>query len=495
MAEPDRIDFNTIAHARWGVIERLPGHRLRVHCEVTAGTALVNGTLVNVTGGQSVHVGAGGARTASTSSPSTIRASSSASAAPSRWTRCSPTCPLDNTALAAVLCTAGGGSFSDNVIDKRKFLPDSLLTKIPANNELLVNRNGSGNYFRVTGEGVISWLDDVWLQRDSPGTLRIIRNLKVDDSLTAGGALGAASVTATGKVVGSNIRNGSTLPGTGNVGDLFTDTDDGGVYVYKQGTWKEMATVESAVPMGSIITSLRRPTDMPVGWIPLDGNAQVFEATQKPLFDLLDSWNWPRSGTAPNRVITTRNANKRMLMVDTDAAGSVGGSSTITIGLANLPEHKHGASVTSPGGGHVPSVRVNRVGPHRHSVWGGAHGHNDVPDPGHAHNGADHILGGAIVCAAWGGKNKLDALFNDRSHTYSVEVAEWTRRATTGITYIGSAGSEHGHEVGDAGDHDHTVGADYVPEHQHNINELPVGNSQPLPFTPAYLAVFAYIKA
>jgi hypothetical protein len=70
-----------------------------------------------------------------------------------------------------------------------------------------------------------------------------------------------------------------------------------------------------------------------------------------------------------------------------------------------------------------------------------------------------------------------------------------TRPAYTGITYIGSAGSEHIHEVSQAGDHDHPVSVDSVPNHPHNVIEEFVGLGTPLPYTPAYLSVYCYIKA
>src|SRR4029077_2082157 len=162
----------------------------------------VNGTLVNVAAGQNVSVGAGGAQdrfdiVGVNDQGKLVGIGGSESLDP-----VFPDVPSDTTALAAVLCTAGGGSYTDNVIDKRKFLPDSLLTKIPATNELLANRNGVGNLFRLTGEGVTSWNDDVWLQRDSPGTLRVISKLKIDDTLVTGGAITTQALTATGRVMG-----------------------------------------------------------------------------------------------------------------------------------------------------------------------------------------------------------------------------------------------------------------------------------------------------
>jgi hypothetical protein len=131
LAEPDRIDFNTVAHARWGVINGCLVTVTGSTATATAGTALVNGVLVNVEAGQNVHVGAGGVQdrfdiVGVNDLGKLVGIGGSESLDP-----VFPDVPLTVTALAAVMCTAGGGSYADNVIDKRKFLPDSLLTKIP----------------------------------------------------------------------------------------------------------------------------------------------------------------------------------------------------------------------------------------------------------------------------------------------------------------------------------------------------------------------------
>jgi microcystin-dependent protein len=496
LAEPDRIDFNTLAHARWGVINGCLVTVAVATASVTAGTAIVNGKLVSVVAGQNTHVGAGGAQDRfdivgvdDTGRLVTVPGTESLDPV-------FPDVPATITALAAVLCTAGGGDYVNFVIDKRKFLPDSLLTKIPPTNELLANRNGSGSLFRTLGDGTTSWNDDTWLQRDSEGTLRVITNLKVDAALTVGGVINAQALAATQRVTGSNLRIGNTTPdvATGSTGDIFVNTNDGTVYVFKNGAWKEMATTESAVPMGCIITSMQRPSAMPPGWVPLDGSAQVLESQQPALFALLDSWNWPRSGNTPNRVITTRNASKRVLMADFETPGSTGGTDSITIGLANLPAHTHNVALSKDGGS-TPQIRVTRAGGHQHKVTRGAHGHSEVTDPGHAHYWGNRGDGGGFVVAAMGGGSKLDALFNDRSHTWTVDVADWTNSAKTGISVGAGASSEHYHEVDTQGDHDHQVNVDALPTHIHNVTENSVGNGTPLPYMPAYLSVYCYIKA
>ena len=43
-----------------------------------------------------------------------------------------PDVPLNVTSLSPRSVHGRGGNYTDNVIDKRKFLADSLLTKIPA---------------------------------------------------------------------------------------------------------------------------------------------------------------------------------------------------------------------------------------------------------------------------------------------------------------------------------------------------------------------------
>ena len=57
LSEPDRIDFNTIAHARWGVLTgcRVTGSGQN-NINVAPGTAMVNGKFVYVAGSTDLQV-------------------------------------------------------------------------------------------------------------------------------------------------------------------------------------------------------------------------------------------------------------------------------------------------------------------------------------------------------------------------------------------------------------------------------------------------------
>jgi hypothetical protein len=356
------------------------------------------------------------------------------------------------TVLAAVFCPAGAGSLVDNVIDKRKFLSDALLTKRAALDPLVANRNGSGDMFRITGAGVTSWADDTIMWRAGAKTLQITENLNVEGDLHVGDAITAQSLYAEGKVRGSNLQQGFNLPASASQGDLF-QSDAGHLMIWQGTSWKEIATVESAIPaLGPYIIA---------------------------------------GGTAPTRSMTLPDARNRMLMGAATAA-VMDGSNSISLLLANLPPHKHGV-VTQKNGGLDLTARTGPGGRHGHATKGGQgrHGHN-VNDPGHMHIGSS-TFAGAFVGLVWGGQNKIDAYFNDRSHTYSVEAVDGTMPAYTDIT-VGMTGSEHIHETEVAEDHSHPISIDHVDPHDHIVTEDSVGNGTPISYSPAHMTVYVYLR-
>jgi hypothetical protein len=500
LAEPDRIDFNIAGNARWGVLNGCQVSVSGATATVTAGTALVNGVVVDVAAGQNSSVGSGGSQDRfdlvgcdTTGKLVTVPGTPSLDPV-------FPDPPVTVTVFAAVMCTAGGGSYSDNVIDKRNMLADSLKTKLSPDADLLFNRNGSGNLFHINGAGKTSWEDDVTIERVDFGSsvaLRITPHLDVVGRLTTGDSIASAkSIAAGGKITGTNLRNVSALPAdaAGNPGDMVQHTVTGQIYAHQGGKWEELATLKSSVPVGTVITSLQGPTYMRgLGWIPLDG-ALVTEAEAPSLFNvpsLAIYINTPPSGP---RTMTLPDARRRVMLFNPDELGRVGGQTSIAIALANMPPHKHN-TIVQHGGGANPQVRIGRNGIHRHNVWGGAHGHS-VSETPHRHHGMEGPNGtnGDVVALFWGGQNKIDAFFNDRSHTFSVENLQWTMPATTGLV-VSSAGSEHAHEMDDQGDHDHQATIDSIAPHPHTAQEDTVGGGQSIPFTPAYLAVYAYVRA
>jgi hypothetical protein len=184
-----------------------------------------------------------------------------------------------------------------------------------------------------------------------------------------------------------------------------------------------------------------------------------------------------------------------MLMGTDISAGQVGGANNnqITLKTDQLPLHNHRVRIAN-GGGATPSGRVAASGRHIHTVGkSGRHTH-DLTDPGHKHAGGDNPAAGSFVCLFWGGNNKIDALFNDRNHTYSVEALQWTSPALSNVR-VSTARSEHWHNVDPNGEHTHTAWIDPIPEHEHVMAEDQVGGDTAFDITPEYLTVYSYVRS
>ena len=493
MAEPDRIDFNTLGQLRYGVIEGCLVTVSGSTASTLGGLAVVNGNLV-VVAAASLPVGVGGAQDrfdlVGCDAAGTFKLAVGTPATDPSF----PDPGVDFTTFAAVFAPTGTSSFSDFVVDKRTMLPRALLTKIDPAAMLVQNRNGTGNEFTINGGGQFNWKADTQLWRSAAQTLRLSSKLLVDETIDAGTTLSGETVTARGKVTGTNLRNAAAVPGTGNTGDLFTDSTTGRVYVWKGGKWEEIATISGAVPVGCIMTSVEPPSVMiPKGWIPLDGRT-VSETDYSTLFALVALGGYV-TGTAPNRVMVLPNATDRVLLTRWSGAGVMGGpaNSRIALTVDQLPQHKHNVTVASGITGTL-TARTGRTGAHGHWVSAGAHGHY-ISDPGHYHASAD-LYGNpaAVMATVWGGRNKIDALFNDRNHTYSVEPLDWTGWATTNIS-VSSAGSEHAHNLSAEGDHDHPIIVDPPPPHTHTVAEENRGVGALVDITPSYLTVYTYIRS
>ena len=248
--------------------------------------------------------------------------------------------------LAAVFCAAGAGSFVDTVVDKRKMLSDSLLTQILSSDDLITNRNGTGNLYNVKGSGTTSWADDTFIQRVAPATLRVISNINLDGDLGAGGSLTAQSLTVEGRIAGSNLRRGGTPSGPATLGDIQQSTD-GRLYVYQSSGWQEIATVASAIPVGTVLTSLVDPTAMVGGWLVLDGTA-ITESTYATPFAIPALAPYITGGSAPTRTMTLPDALGQRMLLGSATAAVMGGMSSISVLLANMPAHKHNVPSRTP---------------------------------------------------------------------------------------------------------------------------------------------------
>jgi hypothetical protein len=502
MAEPDRVDFNTLAHPLWGVVEGCGVTVAGTTASTPGGTLLVNGALTTLAPG-SVGVGVGGSQDRFDLIVSDAGGILTVIVGTPSVDPVFPDPPLNTTVLAAVFAPTGSQSLADNVIDKRKFINKALLTKIAPGADLVRNLNGNGNHYLLGGDGKTTWEGDTWMWRSGEAELSIHRHLKLEGTLTAGGnGVFGGDVIATGNVYGANLHWDTATPVAPiEPASIWQNKSNGRIYVWRNGQWEELATLKSANPTGTIITSVEVPSVMmPLGWIPIDGRT-VYETDVPALFGLTAFVNGLPSGSisgdAPNRQMRLPNGQGLALVTDWARAPGVkvspNAGNLITLKVANMPRHGHNPR-TSPAGAANPRVTINRAGNHAHNVYGGAHIH-PVNDPGHQHNGMDYFgIGAPIIAVAWGARNKLDALFNDRNHTYSVEMMEWTKPANSNIS-IGSGGSEHWHIVDPNGEHDHTATVDAIPDHQHAVVEDQVGGDQPINITPEYMAVYSYIRS
>jgi microcystin-dependent protein len=498
MSEPDQIDFNIIGNDRWGVVTGCSVSVSGTGVSITPGMAVVDGSIVVIpnTVTDTLSVGSTLDRF------DLVGLDASGASVIVQGTPASdpvfPDPPTTVTVLASVFVPATSADLGTYVVDKRNILQAVAVSTNPAGDAtILVNRDVSlgVNTFRINAEGRIEWNGDTSLRRTGADTLAVSGALTVPTNLTVGGTATAVTLTASGLVTGSNLRNAGSLPGSADPGTILQS--GGVVYIRTTDlTWAEVVTTFNSVSdmPGDIRQSMRTPAEMP-GYAPFNG-AVLDEATYPHLFDLsgLDSLV---SGTAPNRVITLPDLTNRVLMTSWAAPGVLSGSNTLTLQTSQMPNHNHSVTTTSSAPDHIHNVTTtNTAGDHVHSTYTyGEHTHG-VTDPGHAHNGAKGwggSSGWAFISVAWGGTNKLDGPVNDASHTYSVEPMQWTSDALTGVQ-VNASYSAHSHQLLNAGNHEHTVSMQNSGAHAHSVAEQNVGGGAAIDITPRNFTVYTYLK-
>lgn len=496
MAEPDRIDFNTLSNQRFGVITGCLITVSGTTASTTGGVGVVAGQRVAVAS-QSVTLSVGGSLdrfdAICIDAAGTLKIQTGATSNDPVF----PDVLATYTLLAMVFAPAGTSNFADLVVDKRTMLATALQGNQGDTDPLVENTPAGGTTkFLLRGDGRLQWRQNLVNLYASSDT-----DLRTDDTfianvLTSLTTIAAAgNITAGGTITGVNLVLGTSLPGSGNSGDLFVDTAGGRLYIRKAGTWQEIATLAGAVPVGCVMDSIEPPSVMvPLGWVPLDGRT-VTESQYPSLFNLT-SLSGYITGVAPNRSMVLPQTEGRYKRSTWSGAGQVGGpvGNQLVLTEANMPLHKHDVDVIPNTIGPI-TISMGRAGTHNHPVDGGEHGH-PVTDPGHQHRAMEAPNGGVgdVISLFWGGRNKIDALFNDRNHTYSVEPLQFTVPAFTGLT-IGSSGSAHGHALGDAGDHDHPISASAAAPHDHTVTETTRGSGSPINVGPSYLSVYTYVRS
>jgi hypothetical protein len=317
-------------------------------------------------------------------------------------------------------------------------------------------------------------------------------------------------VTVTnGPVVARNLRRSATTPPVtvGELADLWQNPSTGRLYIRKSnGTaidWVEIATVESGVPVGTIIQSLKIPSEMLVlGWYALDGHTISENSETSGLFGL-STLAGNITGTAPNRSMRLPDMRRRVAITDFAFPNTYGGNypgNILQIAAINLPRHAHSVNVV-PNSAGTPKATMDPSGAHsNHTISGGFHDHV-VEDPGHMHQGADWN-GIARPFINWVPQGDVNSPYwihqgAQGSEPLNVYAYWWATRGYTGINI--QPNQSHGHAIG-GGAHAHPMSFDALPQHDHTVSQTSVygnaqGQAEPIDISPQYYTVFSYVRS
>jgi hypothetical protein len=397
-----------------------------------------------------------------------------------------------------------------DIVDKRHLLLNGAKGSVSGVSTFIRNSDPDTGLplFSVTGAGTISWGGTSSISSD--GT-----DVTVSGKLTAGtgidvtgNAAVSGNLTVDGVATSSNFKRGSAHPGAepavaGNPGDIYSRTN-GQQFTYLQsGTWAEIYADE--YPPGTVIASLLEGTAvttfMGAGWLKFGATyADADVGRLASMGSNFEGWHNVGAGqwTLPDLSNTFLAGSA---IGSLNGVPAVIGDNAVTISNAQLPSHKHfegslveGQLSTNVAGSHIHTITSAAAGGHSHSVSGGLHSH-PVNDDGHAHSANPYGDNTKVnfVATVWGGNNKLDGHFSDKSHTWTVDTALYTTLEPTGVT-IPQSGN-HSHSVATVVGHTHATSAASSGEHSHTMpTESGVGSGSPLDVTPKHLKVHYYLK-
>ena len=285
------------------------------------------------------------------------------------WTRCSPT--RRSTPPCSRRCSARPArhDLADNVIDKRKFVTKALLTKIGPNAPLIRNLNGTGNHFLLDGDGQHDvgerHLDVAF---DEARDAQHPQAPPLEGTLTAGG-----NDPRWRRHRGARQRLRPQPPlELGHAEPLLRirrrsgrTTSNGKVYVWHGSTWEELATIKSANPPGTVITSLESPErDERAGLDPARRSHRL-GGRKCPRCSTCRAWRTSIDNGVTPRHMRLPNAHKLAMIcrLRTASRGSRCRTNTnnlVTLHAANMPRHGHNprthrAGAANPTRHHQPS--------------------------------------------------------------------------------------------------------------------------------------------
>jgi len=506
LSEPDRIDFNTLAQNRWGVLQGCQVTGMGSNqIKVSPGSAMVNGKFVYVSDTDlfvSIPQGL------SKFDLILVDDAGNPYVHPGKESNDPyyPDPPVNSTILAAVYCK-GGLSLADYVIDKRKFLAPALMTSIDQNDDLIRNFKAPGaspsaplqDWYRVYGDGRTVWANDTTLSRSGAATLQVEDSLSVRQTVSAVTVM-ATTLNATHDVQGRNLRRGTTVPTLPNKGDFWQNPSNGKAYIANDSPlggleWDEIATLGNMLPPGTVIQSMEAIAVMQAkGWLPLNGRT-VLEVDWPSLFKIASLVPFT-AGYAPNRVITLPNLTSRVVIPNFSAAGvgkfgpTIAGkerlTNTYTLVEANIPEHGHDVDATKTAV--KPAGVIQAVSPggiHTHPLPDHSHKDNETP---HHHNNGVATVAATVTPVADGAAIGANAVLTP------LYAGKEVSPTSSDYAQVQGAGLSAPQTITD-GHHGHIFeGTNQT--HDHDMLQASYGKLKPDPidFTPNYFTMYYYIR-
>jgi hypothetical protein len=246
--------------------------------------------------------------------------------------------------------------------------------------------------------------------------------------------------------------------------------------------------VGSAPPTKNEFDAWFRATDEKLNWL----YSQLQDTASKlyPVGSVYISF----SATDPSTLFggTWSRLKDTFLLVNGDnyAPNTTGGSATKTIGVTNLPAHKHTVnasthshSVTTAGaGGHTHTASSNTTGSHTHK-----RGTMNITGT----IGGWDVQGGASASGAFTISSRGN--YKDAGGTYQSNYARnFHLDASSNWTGETSSAGSHSHTitVNSVANHTHTVSITNSGSHTHTTNNT--GSGTPLNIMPPYTTVYAW---
>jgi microcystin-dependent protein len=218
------------------------------------------------------------------------------------------------------------------------------------------------------------------------------------------------------------------------------------------------------VPPGAIIMWSGSVNDIPVGWALCDGSNGT------P--DLRDRFIVGAGGAY--------------------SPGNTGGAESVTLTVAQMPQHNHSASSSSTGA-HTHSISTSSAGSHSHSASSGsagAHTHDISTNSAGSHTHGAGTYQTDTYTPPEGDYANYFSRYNGLDLGNDALVGDFSTRTQIRV--------QHSHKVtgtsGSAGSHSHSGTAASAGSHSHSITVNNTGSSQPHENRPPYYALCFIMK-